>query len=160
MKRLVDVQIIQTVHGGVFELDEGCTGKVLVDNNNYFEGVVREHGSIADDSFVFGYMEEDGNIDFMKVVPKDLIPAERIVGGSDGISYQGNRFVCGDEGLEEACGVVVFAIDGERTRTITEDEIGKLDAMIAKTKKNLGIVGSVIYSSTYNGENVKQNVKR
>lgn len=160
MKRLVDVQIMQTVHGGVFELDEGCTGKVLVDDDNYFEGVVREHGSIADDSFVFGYMEEDGNIDFMKVAPKDLIPAERIVGGSDGVSYQGNRFVSGDEGLEETCGVVVFAIDGERTRTITDDEVVKLETMVDKIKKNLGIVGTVIYNSAYSGEIAKQNVKR
>lgn len=159
MKKLIDIQVIHTVNGVNFNLDEGYTGKVLVDSNNYFEGVVREHRSKNDNSFVFGYLEDYKNIDFMKVFPGDEVTARRIVGGCDGISYQGNSFPNGNEDSEDARGVVVFTVEGERIREVTDEEVTKLESMINNIKGNLGLVGREIYSSSYTGETAKQNVK-
>ena len=45
MKKLVDMEVLQTVYGGVFDLDEGYTGKVLVDDEGYLltSGEVNYH---------------------------------------------------------------------------------------------------------------------
>lgn len=157
MKRLVDIQLIHTLYGGNFDLDEGCTGKILIDKDNYFEGVVREHGSIADDSFIFGYIEDIGNVDFIKISPWDELASRHVVGDSNEVCYQGYIFETDDKNPE---GIIVSFLDSDRTRTVTDSEINKLVAMTDKIKSRLGVIGNAIYDSAYTLEEVKKNVKR
>lgn len=160
MKKLMDIYVTEKNDLGKLSLEDGFAGKILVDNNNYFEGVVSENNFVSNMSFIFGNIDDYENVDFLKVVPDDKIAARRIIGGSDGISFQGNSFPNGNEDSEDSRGVVVFTMDGEKTRDVTVEEVSKLESLIDEIKGNLGLVGREIYSSAYTLEDAKQNVKR
>lgn len=159
MKKLVDIRIIQTVHGGDFDLDEGCTGKVLLDSNNYFEGVVREHRTIGEDSFIFGHMFDNGDIELTRLAPNDQLMPEHIKASSTELGYCGKSFIKVDGCDVDNCEVLVHALEGYRTRTIEAKEVDKLNMMIKKHKSNLGTVGNKLYIEECKKKSVKQNVK-
>lgn len=159
MKKLVDIQIIQTVHGGDFELDQGCTGKILLNNNGYFEGVVREHGTVGDDSFIFGYIFDNEDIDLIRLTPNDQLMPEHIKASSTELGYCGKSFISIDGCDVDNCGVLVYALDGDRIRTIEDTEIEKLEKMIDKHKSSLGDIGNKLYTTAYKKKIIKQNVK-
>lgn len=159
MKKLVDMEVLQTVYGGVFDLDEGYTGKVLVDDEGYFEGVVRTHKTLMDDSFVFGYMYDNGDVDFMKLAPADGTLARHVQGSNVNGCFCGKSFVRQTDAEMEDCGVLVFTTDGEKIRNIYDSEISSLETQIISLKNNLGYVGRGIYESTLMQKKGKINVK-
>ncbi len=160
MKELMDIQVIETTRGGVFSLDKGYTGKLLLGSDNYFEGIVRDHRTVSDYSLIFGQLYENGDINFMKVAPNDERVARQVVVGTiDGV-YVGQSF-CKSSKFEYAdCGLRVNVSKAEIIRDVEEDEVNKLSSMIKEFETKLGEEGRKFLACEYKPATPKKNVKR
>lgn len=153
MKKLLDIGGIYTNSFGEYEEENYLSGRILVDDNNRFEGVVESDFSNAS-YLVFGHLNKD-QLDFIvgndesEEVPKRFI-TQKNADAFDGTMYAKDIY------NEIPMGECRMSIrDAEQTREVTSYELSIVNRQIELQKINLGSRTKELYAD-YIGEEKKE----
>jgi len=158
MKELIDIMGLYTFYGEMFNLDEGWTGKILMNKDLSFEGIVTDNSKTTpyQYDYIVGKIDESTTpvtMDIIKTTEDDKsLPFHYTVTLEDR-SFYGDYFVM-TEDQSFACGEAKVNLwEADKIREVGKEEIDKVKEGIKKAKANLGpisknvIAGSKIVSS-------------
>lgn len=153
MKKLMDIMGLNASYGEIFNLNEGWTGRILMDEDLSFEGIVFDN---SDEfpyhyDYIIGKIKESPTpvtIDLIKATEDDQrLPFRYTVSVENG-SFYGDYFVMSED-QSFACGEAkINMLDGDKIREVRDDEIEKVRTAIEETKSKLGSISKKIIAES------------
>lgn len=132
MKKIKDIKSNVTSYGESYILDNQLTGRILVDENNSFEGLLFHD---YEPQLVFGKFNKDKMEMILKAEDSDRLYKVQ----KDGETYYGDCFVK-ENAFEYPIGeCLVDVMNADEYRTLFPEEVKELEEEIQKvktTKKN------------------------
>lgn len=138
MERLLDVYALQQTFGKEFDINESVYGRILADEDNYFEGIVSDYND-KENFLEFGDFNEK-RVNLYKVVKGDEISPivfKCKLENGQFFGYYGTEIRRVDYKLGQS---KVKIQDSDIIRTVTYHEMSRLRDEVEIAKENLGEV--------------------
>ena len=143
MEKIIDLFGYNANEYDMYDAENSWYGTVLVGEDNWFEGVVREYCD-EDYSLVFGHMTEE-TLDVIKVAPEDQHVAKRYEGLKDGKKFYG-MYMAKALWTEIPIGECKMSLlPAETTREETDMERAYVHKKINIMADRLGEMGTLLY---------------
>ncbi len=128
MKKIKDIRVNTTSYGETYILDNQLVGRLLVDDNNSFEGII---GNSENSFLVFGKINEK----LLEMIQKEKDSTKLYKVEKDGTTYYGDCFVK-DGTFEYPIGEsFIELMNAEEYRTLFPGEEEILEQTIKNAKK-------------------------
>lgn len=159
MKKLVDIGGIYTNSFGEYEEENYLFGRILVDDNNNFEGTLENNFS-NNTYFVFGSLDKTGLEFIIGNNETEAVPKKVTTHIEDDNSFDGN-FYATDGFNEIALGECrMIARPADQTREVTNYELSIVDNQIKIQKEELGETTSRLYNDFLSHREIRTGLKK
>lgn len=146
MKKLMDIYTKNDVDGNKTRM----VGRVLVDKDNHFEGIIRED-SDKRYRLVVGDMIDEKDLGLVELIifrnRGDNRPSLKLEGEKVGFKFLGKSYLKTDEVKAEYGKATVSIYDGDMIREVTDEEIESVQKLTQLAREELNIDSLNIYMS-------------
>ena len=149
MKKLIDIMGLYTFYGEMFNLDEGWTGKILMNKDLSFEGIVTDNSRGLHDQYdyVVGKIDKSTTpttIDLIKTTEDDQSLPFHYTVTEENSSFYGDYFIM-TETQSFACGEAKVNLwEADKIREVRKEEVDKVKEEIKKAKAKLGPISKKV----------------
>lgn len=157
MKKLVDIYGHYARFNEMYDIDDSWFGRVLIDDNNLFEGIVSDYDQTSS-YLVFGYMLDNS----LRVIRCPRNNSE-LIREYDTLKeeekYEGICSVINPTTSIPVGECMISLLPAEKTREITDYEIERLNNRIKDIKAEISPDSQEIYKSFKQETKEKQKIK-